>query len=80
MQKLLDLEKMFFDYSYISDKVWLENTIHNDFTECGRSGMLFNKQDVIKSLLECKEDRKIEIYNFACRKIDEKAGWSIILQ
>ena len=73
MQKLLELEKMLFDYSYISDRAWLENTIHDDFAECGRSGMLFNKHDVIQSLLECKESRKIEIYNFACRRIDEKS-------
>lgn len=70
MQKLLELEKSFFKYECISNRTWLESTIHDDFTECGKSGMLFNKQDTIESLLECKEDRNIEIYNFNCRRLD----------
>lgn len=73
MQKLLELEKSFFRHACISDRVWLENTIHNDFAECGKSGLLFNKQDTIQSLLQCKTDRNIEIYNFNCCKIDDKS-------
>ncbi len=73
MHRLLELEKSFFKHSCISDRAWLERTIHRDFIECGKSGMLFNKQDTIQSLLECKTDRKIEIYNFICRKFDDKS-------
>lgn len=73
MQKLLELEKSFFRHCCISDRDWLEQTIHNDFVECGKSGILFNKQDTIQSLLECKTDRNIDIYNFNCCKIDDKS-------
>ena len=72
MPDLLELEKCFFRRSYISDRAWLDKTLHNDFTECGKSGLLSDKEDTVKSLLECKADRDIEIFNFECRTIDDK--------
>lgn len=42
------------------------------YIEVGKSGKKFNKKDVINDLSILKEDRKINIYNFTCDKIDEK--------
>lgn len=41
---LLDLENSFFKLKYISDRKWLDRILHNDFCECGKSGVLFNKR------------------------------------
>lgn len=68
--EILELEKSFFKYEYIKDKSWLDKTIHNNFKECGKSGFIFNKEETIKSLLSCKEDRKINICNYEFEKIN----------
>ena len=60
------MEKKFFKFQYISDKKWLDSVLHNDFRECGQSGMLFDKMTTIEGLLSCSGDRNIEIYNFEC--------------
>lgn len=70
-KKLLSLEKDFFKLSYMSDKKWLSDIIHDDFIECGKSGDLFDKKDVIRSLLDCKTDRNITIYNFKCQELSK---------
>ncbi len=71
--EILSLEKKFFSYNYISDKNWLEQILHDDFIECGESGLLSDKQDTVMSLLQCKQDRKISIYNYDCCQIDRKS-------
>lgn len=71
-QTLLRLEKDFFKLSCISDRNWLENIIHDSFTECGKSGLLFDKQQTVQDLLNCTADRNIDIYNFECSAVDEK--------
>lgn len=70
-QKLLDLEKDFFRIECISSKEWLASTLHDDFMECGKSGFLSNKEEVMEGLLACKEDRNIRINNFSCERIEE---------
>ena len=45
-KKLLSLEKDFFKLSYMSDKKWLSDIIHDDFIECGKSGDLFDKKEL----------------------------------
>lgn len=69
--KILELEKKFFKYEYMNDIKWLDEIIHNNFKECGKSGYFFNKKETIKSLMECTEDRKIEIYNYEYEQIDK---------
>jgi hypothetical protein len=69
-QEILELEKNLLKYEYISNKDFLEKTIHDNFLECGKSGMLFNKEVTVNELLSCKEDRNIKIYNFTCEQID----------
>ena len=69
---ILDLEKDFFRIACISNREWLTSTLHNDFVECGKSGQLCNKEEVIDGLLMYKEDRNISIYNFSCERITER--------
>lgn len=69
-KEILDLEKNLFKYEYISNPAWLNGVIHDNFVECGKSGLLFNKNDTVKELSSFDSDRKIEIYNFECNKID----------
>lgn len=73
---LLELEKCLFKLEYISDREWLERTLHDDFCECGKSGMLFNKEDTVESLLQCTCDRNIEICNFECINITD-TSWIV---
>lgn len=71
-EEILNLEKNLFKLEYMSNKEWLEETIHDNFTECGKSGYLFYKKDTIETLLECTEDRPITIYNYDYTQIDDK--------
>lgn len=70
---ILEMEKKFFKYDYMSNREWLEQTIHDDFIECGKSGRLFDKNETIRSLLSCKADREIKISQFDCNKIDHQS-------
>lgn len=71
-KQILELEKNLFKLSYTSNKKWLEDIIHDNFIECGKSGMLFYKENTIISLMESKQDRPITIYNYEYQQIDEK--------
>lgn len=67
---LLELENKFFKLQYISDENCLNELLHNDFTECGRSGQLFDKAETIAALLSCTEDRDIIIHDFIYQTIN----------
>ena len=69
-EKVLELEKSLFKHEYTSNKNYLENIIHVNFIECGKSGLLYDNKITIDSLLECQTDRDIKIYNFTCEQID----------
>ena len=69
-EEILKLEKNFFDITYINNEEYLNKIIHDNFLECGKSGIIFNKKDTINFLLKCTENRKIEIKNYSCNKID----------
>lgn len=69
-KEILQLEKDLFKYEKISDINWLNNIIDDDFVECGKSGLLYNKEITIKDLSKCTKDRNITIYDFTCKKID----------
>lgn len=62
--KILEMEKTFFLYSYMSDKTWLNKVLHPAFKECGKSGYLSDKQETIEALLTYTKDRDIVIYNY----------------
>lgn len=70
---LLNLEKSFFKLQYISDRNWLERILHDDFHECGKSGLLFGKEETVESLIKCTSDRNIVIYNFDYRTITDNS-------
>lgn len=61
---LLQLEKDFFKISKITDIIWLNDILHDDFKEIGSSGLVFNKQDTMKALSSLKSNKEIAIYNF----------------
>lgn len=65
MDKILELEKSLFKYEYMSNNEYLNNTIDDNYKELGKSGILFNKDDVVNYLLSQQRDRNIEIYNFS---------------
>lgn len=67
---LFELENKFFKLKYISDENYLDKLLHKDFTECGRSGQLFNRTDTITALLSCTEDRNIELQDFSYRTVN----------
>lgn len=69
MDKILELEKSLFKYEYMSNKEYLDNIIDDNYKELGKSGLLFNKQDVINHLLNQQVDRDITIYNFLGEEI-----------
>lgn len=71
---LLDLEKDFFKRDKITDKRWLNNTLHDKFKEIGQSGTIFYKSDTIKALTSLNSDRKIDIYNFETEIIGDKCA------
>lgn len=71
--KLLELEKQFFQIKYISNKKWLEEILHEHFIECGKSGYLYDKKDTINALLDCQKNREIVIYNYSCEAIDSNS-------
>ena len=68
-EKILNLEKSLFKYEYMSNIEYLDSIIDDNYEEIGKSGLIFNKNDVIQELSNLKEDRDIEIYNFKCNKI-----------
>jgi hypothetical protein len=69
MDNILELEKSLFKYEYMSNKEYLDNIIDDNYKELGKSGLLFNKQDVINHLLNQQVDRDITIYNFSGEEI-----------
>ena len=65
MGNILELEKSLFKYEYMSNKEYLDNIIDDNYKELGKSGILFNKDDVVNYLLSQQRDRDIEMYNFS---------------
>ena len=70
--RILELEKSLFKYEFMKDMAYLNIIIDDKYIEVGKSGKKFNKKDIINDLSILKADRKINIYNFTCDKIDEK--------
>ena len=48
----------------MSNRDYLINIIDDSYLEIGKSGKLFNKNDVVEELLSFKQDRDITIYNY----------------
>ena len=68
---ILELEKSLLKKEFMSDIAYLEKILDDRFTEVGKSGRMFNKQDIISALSTLEKDRMIAIYNYVCSKIGE---------
>lgn len=68
-QTLLDAERSLFMHSITCDRSRLEAILHERFHEMGKSGILFDRTQVIESLHQLKQDRLITIYNFSWEEI-----------
>ena len=69
--EILELEKSLFKYKFMSNINYLNKIIDDNYIEIGKSGKKFTKQDIIRELINLKEDRNIVICNFKCTKISE---------
>ena len=69
MNTLYELETSLFKGEYLSNKEYLEGIFHDDFMEYGKSGLVYYKEDTIKSLYNIG-DRDIKIEEFTYNKID----------
>lgn len=61
---ILRLEKSLFKLEFMRDRAYLDRILSDDYLECGKSGKLFGKQEVVEELTALSEDRPIKIYNF----------------
>lgn len=68
---LYELELSLFKGEYLKDYDYLCNIFHNDYMEYGKSGLVYRKDDTIKSLYD-KDDRNIKVIDFNSNKIDDK--------
>lgn len=67
-EDILNLEKSLFRLEYMRDKEYLSKILSDNYLECGKSGRLFGKQEVIEELTNLAEDRPIKIYNFSAEE------------
>ncbi len=68
--RILELEKNFFQCKYLQDKEYIADIFDDDYFEMGKSRKRYNKQDAIAALSSIDEDRSIEIFDFECNQID----------
>ena len=68
---ILEAEKSLFKWRYMSDVVYLDRIIDDNFVEIGKSGKKLIKKDVIEELSNLGHDRLIDIYNFECIKLND---------
>ena len=68
---ILEAEKSLFKWRYMSDVVYLDRIIDDNFVEIGKSGKKLIKKDVIEELSNLGHDRIIDIYNFECIKLND---------
>ncbi|MFZ4833819.1 DUF4440 domain-containing protein [Rouxiella sp. Mn2063] len=71
MQHIVELEISLHQPALPRDEKILEQLLHSEFAEIGRSGKLYNRNDIVVALLGETEQLKIEAENFALSKISE---------
>lgn len=67
---LLELEKSLFKVEFMNDLNYLDSIIDDDFIECGKIGLFFDKKVTVEELSKLDSDRDIKIYNFTSELID----------
>ena len=70
-RRFLELERRLFKVKYMTDAQYLDKTLADDYLECGKSGRLFGKAEVIEELTALTKDRPIEIFNYSAGKMGE---------
>ena len=71
LDKILELENSLFKLEYMSNREYLDNIISDNYKELGKSGILFNKEDVVNDLLTQQQDRDIKIYDFSGEELSK---------
>jgi hypothetical protein len=71
MQYIVELETRLHLPVLRRDVQILEQLLHSEFAEIGRSGQLYNRNEVVEALLDETEQLKIEAENFTLSKIGE---------
>lgn len=66
---ILRYEQDFFDVDFCSNAANLERRLSFDFIEYGRSGRIYDRQDIIAYLLNRKECPNLEIHHFSIKKM-----------
>ena len=67
---ILELEKSLFKKEFMNDINYLNSIIDDNFIECGKSGLFFDKKVTVDELSKLDSDRDIKIYNFTSELID----------
>ena len=75
--RILELEKNFFQCKYLLDKEYLADIFDDDYFEMGKSGKRYTKQDVIAALSSTDEDRSIEIMILNAIRLILTFSWCI---
>lgn len=70
--RILKLEQSLFHTPYMHNVSFLDQIIDVDFMEIGKNGKIFTKDNIIASLLQETEDRRITMYNYTCTPLDKK--------
>jgi len=68
---ILQYEKDFFSKTFCNNREKLENRFSKDFIEYGKSGFVYDREDVITSLLGLSKDRNIDIIQFSLTALCE---------
>ena len=68
---ILSYEKDFFSKSFCNNIKNLENRLSKEFYEYGKSGSVYDRAAVIKSLNNLPSDRQIEILEFKLTELSE---------
>lgn len=68
-QEILEYEKIFFKKEFCGNLQNLEDRIHHEFIEFGKSGQIYNKNEIIKHLNKLDSDRNIHILNFKIKEL-----------
>lgn len=67
---VISLEKSLLEVETRSNVIKLQNLLHDDFTEFGSSGKVYNKQDILESLPQ-EEFRLLEIESINTKKLSD---------
>ncbi|MGN9166363.1 nuclear transport factor 2 family protein [Tissierellaceae bacterium HCP3S3_D8] len=70
-QQILKYENEFFIKRFCDDIQNLNDRIHDEFIEFGKSGQVFDKDSIVKYLNNLDTDRDIEILSFKIKNIKE---------